>query len=362
MVKLAKYSAAIGISALALIGSCGEAMGPREHRWREVASFDGKVNALAVTDEDIVYCAGAKNDGAGPGVIYRFAGSEIEEFFVSPYEEGAFYALDSQGVYLWAGGSKTPTGQTIRPYLVRYDGRAWKELDVPASVTENGFTDVFAVAENLCWLNTGREIYTYENGVWQKRLAQSGPRSVGLTVSPGGRAYALFEGGVIDPWLTVYISDDRGETWVTERPELDTGYYGLGSKIPPALTTRGESLCLGEQLGLLFVPRGEDPGTSYDAVIGRDDAPPGEGSYDIEFIAPNGPYFYNIRDMAFRDEFNGYVVGTLTSVALDNGQWIQEVLPESLLPHFEHVAAGRSSFWAVASSYGGGQEKLYRAP
>jgi hypothetical protein len=69
----------------------------------------------------------------------------------------------------------------------------------------------------------------------------------------------------------------------------------------------------------------------------------------------------NIYDTAFRDELNGYAVGTFTSIAYRDGDWIFQTLPESWHPHFEHVAAGRSSFWAVAGRYGG-HPHLYQAP
>jgi hypothetical protein len=353
----------LAVSTLLAV-SCGEPLAPRMERWSEVAAFPSTtaINDLAVAAGDVVFCAGVKNEGSGRAAIYRYAGGGIDEFFVSPYEEGGFYGVDTYGDYVWAAGTKKLNDETDHPYLVRYDGRQWKEIEVPGSVTEPEFSGVFAAAADFCWLSTNREIYTFDNGVWQKRLAQSGPHGLGLTVSPGGRAYAFFEGSVLEPWLTVYISDDRGETWVRENPKLDTGYYGLGSRIPTALTTRGESVCWGEDLGLLFEPRDSDPTTSYHAVIARDEAPPGEGSYDIAFMAPYGPYFYNIRDLAFRDSDNGYVVGTFTSVALGNGRWTLEVIPESLHPHFKNVAVGATRYWALGTRYASGADTLYAAP
>jgi hypothetical protein len=66
--------------------------------------------------------------------------------------------------------------------------------------------------------------------------------------------------------------------------------------------------------------------------------------------------------MAFRGESAGYAVGTFTSLAYRDGEWVFQALPESWHPHFEQVVSGRSSFWAVASRYGSRPLKLYQAP
>lgn len=353
--------------AVSILLSCGEPLPPRPHGWREVAEFpasNSRVHALAVAG-DVVYVAGADREAGGNdrATIYRYAGGAVEPFFKAPYPESAFYDVRCGGGYVWACGFKRVGGVAILPYLARYDGSRWEEVDVPPSVATEPFRAVRPAGGGRCWLVGMHALYSYEDGVWRKHLSAGRTEYFYLAVTPTGRAYAYLDPGAPYQTVKIYVSDDGGGSWATERAQLPTRNFISTSTQPGGMevVAWGERLCWGARLA---VPGSNEIrlGARYYAVLVRDEAPPGQGSYEIAFMAPCGPYFYDIRGLAFRDDENGCVVGTFTSVALDDGEWIQEVLPESWRPRFDGVAAGAGSYWAFGAEYGSPPYRLYRAP
>ncbi len=124
----------------------------------------------------------------------------------------------------------------------------------------------------------------------------------------------------------------------------------------------GESLFIDADFNAKFTPYE----VLYQGIMARDDAPPGEGSYRIEFMAPYGPYFTGsgIGAMAFLSEAQGYAIGSGTSVALDDGEWILEANSEEYWRPYSYViAAGNSGYWTVGREpdFDGGR-LLYHAP
>jgi len=244
---------------------------------------------------------------------------------------------------------------------VRYDGTAWEEIEPPPSYQGSEFTGVYPVGDDFCWLPATYGVYSYEAGEWREHFSFSKPRRFYFTATPSGRAYLYAIGSVLQPWATLYISSDRGATWAGETPKLGTDTFSLPSRDIIGFGTWGERVCWATSLGLDFTPEQGNADPAYKAVILRDDAPPGHGSYEIAFMAPHGPYFSSIVDIAFRDDGTGYVVGNHTSVALQNGEWILEELPAVGTPYFRAVAAGASSYWAIAARGESGPLCLYEA-
>lgn len=351
-------------SLLALALSCGDPTPVfRDHEWREVAGFPSNaefLESLAEADDGSVYVAGSCRDeemNYRP-VVYRYAGGEAVEAFRGPYKGGDFGDVACRAGCVWVGGAKEVAPEKLKPYLVRYDGSRWEEIAVPETVNSLGVYALHPLSADACWVCAFDGAYIYRRGAWEKKLAFPEDSYYYFTVTPRGRAAAYKYYGAADP--EIYVSDDGGATWALERPQLDNKHFTYHSNQPAAFTSCGDRVCWAARL------RPKRPEQRWDAfyfaVMMRDDASPGQGSYEIAFLAPRGPYLTNVADMAFRDASNGYIVGTFTSLAYENGEWIFEALPESWHPHFERITAGRSSFWALATRYGSHPVKLYQAP
>jgi hypothetical protein len=357
---------ALAVAALLMTARCGEPTPVfQEDRWRDIAGFPANaesINRLAEADDGSVYVAGSYRDeemNYRP-VIYRYAGGEMVEAFRGPYKGGGFGDVACRAGCVWAGGCKEVAPQKSKPYLVRYDGARWEEIAVPETVHSLSVGPVYPTGDGVCWVCASDGVYIYRRGAWEKKLAFGEWSYYFFTVTPGGRAAAYRYSGVAEP--EIYISDDGGATWALERPRLDNKHFTYHSKQPAAFASCGERVCCAARLRRAGAEK--EWGVFYFAVIMRDEAPPGQGSYETVFLAPSGPYLTNIADMAFRDGSNGYVVGNFTSLAYEDGEWIFETLAEAWHPSFEHVTAGPSSFWALAVSYGGSGSavRLYQAP
>lgn len=353
-----------GVAVLFSTLTCGEPtpIYP-EHEWREVATFPANaafINRLAEADDGSVYVAGSYRDDEMNyrPVVYRCAGGKTVEAFRGPYKGGGFNDVACRAGRVWAAGAKKVATQTLKPYLVRFDGLQWEEIDVPETVHSLSLGSLYPIGEDACWVCAYDGVYIYRRGVWEKKFPFNNPQYFYFTVTRGGRAAVYKYSGASD--VEIFISDDGGATWALERPQLENKHFTYQSNQPAGFTSCGERVCWTARLRVAG-PEREGEGF-YFAVLMRDEAPAGQGSYEMSLLAPRGPYMTNIADMAFRDASNGYVVGTFTSIAYENGEWIFQTLPESWHPHFDYVAAGRSSFWALATRYGSRPVKLYQAP
>jgi hypothetical protein len=291
--------------------------------------------------------------------------AELKEMFRSPYEDSDFVGVNEIKGVLWACGSKRVEPSTARPYgrrpyVVRSTGGDWEEMEAPSLVEGPAFSEVFPVAADFCWFQSGDAVYTYNGGAWTRVLNKPGADVFLFTVTGRGRAYVyVYYPGSGRPEL--YVSDDRGRSWVVETPAVENSLYN--SAYPgrvAVIAAAGESLFIGASFNAKF-SRHE---VLYEGIMGRDEAPPGEGTYRIEFMAPYGPYFVGIGAMAFLSEIRGYAIGSGTSVAVDDGEWILEANSEEYWRPLAYViAAGNSGYWTVgrAPDSDGGYS-LYYAP
>jgi len=352
---------ATAVAAVFILGAAAceeEPYHERQDRWRWVTYFPEEakdVTAVAEGPGGDVYAVG--QDTAVPeyprAVVYRYDGSALREDFRAPYDRAAFRDIKAAGAVLWAAGYKTEQSET-KACLYRCDGGRWTEVPVPASVDGRGFTHVFPLPSGSCWLETSGGVYTYGGGAW-KRVFTRGPQMAAfeLAVAANGRAFVYvtsFDGAD----HKVYVSDDRGGTWAAEPIKLDTEMYEIrGYYLYPAAA--GESLFLVGYLIGTQLEKKEAP--VFLGVIARDDAPPGEGTYEISYVGSLGwGGGWGGWRSAFRTADEGYVVGYEASLARERGEWY----PEDTAWHdgfteFAAVTAGRDAYWAVVRKrdYGG---------
>ncbi len=331
----------------------------REWRWREARVFDENASCADLTEaeEGVVFIAGSERVSPGKrrAVIYKFENGSLDTAFTAP-AESSFNAVAGNyhfGGYVYAAGWIIEGGDK-RPYLVTFDKSDWKEVAVPDWVEGAAFGDLaLAYSSGSCWLITRSHVYSYKGGVWRERLNTPDPAYYFdyVAATAKGRVFVSRKYGGSSP--VIFVSDDGGVSWAEERPVLESPVY---------LTSNTDAVAAGG--GKLFILadlryNADSVYNQYRGVLVRNEGPPGGGEYSLSFLAPHGPYVYDLKALAFKSEDYGFATGPLTSLALDDGIWYQEVVPETR-PIFYAVAAGVNRFWAVGTYEGRGSAILWQ--
>jgi hypothetical protein len=344
MVKFLKFPVVAALLALAL--SCGEPHLPQPSAWQERARFPGdvrRVDDVAVDAGGSLYFAVEKRDNVG--TIYKYDGSTLKEVFRSRYADSTLGSVGCGGGKIWAAGIKYE-GAEERAYCVRSDDSVrWEEIDVPENLGLWNLGGARPTANGTVWFigsTKGEDaVYTYRDGVWTMHPETAGAYTLRLAVTARGRAFAYH---VENKVLKMLISDDGGASWTEERVSLDDPRFDLDRPSAFDTAVAGDSIYLSGRLS------SDLEGFDFKGVVGREDAPPGQGRYYVAFASPHGEYFYDLSEMAFRSVDEGYCVGSQTSIRLERGKWIKEIMPEAWNPQFDAVAAGPISYWAVVGT------------
>jgi hypothetical protein len=282
-------------------------------------------------------------------VIYRYDGRVLEEFYRSPYGGYNFRDIKYSHDTLWAAGGKT-VGGDHQPYVAKFDGVRWREVDVPGSISESSFSRAFPVSPEACWFTTWRAVYKYDRGVWQKKFeVYSKVYDMPIAVTDGGKVFipmvAMYRSG---DWK-VNVSDDDGATWHAETVDLGEALYRISYWYHFPIAVGGETLYLSAKLKTTApLPQGESK--DYLGIIKREPAPAGQGRYELSFLASTRTApVREFRGMAFHDAGNGRAVGYLTSVALEHGEWAVEDVDffGMYYSNFEGITACYPYYWAI---------------
>ena len=326
----------------------------RSLSWTKVARFptDAVPNgALAAAPDGKVYVAAydISQEFHPRGVVYRYGGRRLEEFFRPAYENCGIRDIKYAYNTLWAVGGKTVSGDH-QPYVAKYDGGRWREIDVTRSIEEDYFYAAFPVSPEACWFATWRAIYKYDNGVWQKKLdVYSKTLEMGMAVTEGGVVFVPTEPKYRSSVWTVNVSDDDGATWHAETVNLGEELYRISYYYHYPIAAGGETLYLSAKLKTKApLPRGESK--DYLGIIKREPAPAGQGRYELVFLASSSTApVRDFRGIAFHDAGNGRAVGYLTSVALEHGEWAAEDVDffGMYYSSFEGITACYPYYWAI---------------
>ena len=346
--RLAAFSLLISLSVAILAGCDTVTLTPAPWRWHIATTFEGAGKMLYLYDVIeqsgvVLTCGSYEVGGNRVGVVFAYTGGAPTVVFTAPYAESHFYSIcpagfSNEGYYF--AGVKEENGVN-RSYIVKFDGVACTEVAVPTWITDPGFIEVAVDAYGGCWLNSGLGIYYYQNGVWKKHLATDPQRYFdGLACTPKNRVFVCRD--PVGASGKVILVSDGGASWAEEPLTLGTANYRL--KSVNGLAVGGETLFIVAEV----TAAGEHGGWSYGAVITRDDAPPGEGKYDLAFLAPRGPFLYDLTEVALRSGYAGVATGAMTSLAYEGGVWRHEQVPEESRP-FDAVCAGRDKYWAISN-------------
>jgi hypothetical protein len=341
-----RYKAAAALAAVALLANCGDAHLPQPSAWQERARFGGdvrRVDDVAADAGGSLYFAVEKRDNVG--TIYKYDGSTLKEVFRSRYADSTLGSVGCGRGRIWAAGTRFD-GEASYAYCVRSgDGSTWEEVAVPADLGLGYLGAIHPAADGTVWFvgaaKDDSAVYTYRDGVWTTHPETAGAYALSLAVTARGRAFVYH---VQNKVLKMLISDDGGASWTEERVSLDDPRFNFKRPSAMDMAVAGETVYLSGRLS------SDLEGFDFKGVVGREDAPPGQGRYYVAFASPHGEYFYDISGMAFRTVDDGYCVGSQTSVRLKRGKWTKEIMPEAWNPQFDVVAAGPSSYWAVVGT------------
>jgi len=340
-------AAAIVAAAAALLTlSCESAFLAEPTRWRLVSAMDPsfRVGGLVEPQPGTVTVAG-QDTADRRAVILGVRNGQAQEFFRSSYDDSSFDSIAAVGTTIWAAGYKYGQANAAA-YVIRSTdgGVSWNEVTLPAEFRAAYAGSIRIAGDGVVWMGVSNgetgDFLVYRGGVWRRVI--SGLREFKIAVTGGGRAY-LYHVAVGSRVLD--ISDDDGATWTREPVTFDEPGYARDKEVPfseETLAAFGEGVALSTVVSSANV-------MSLGAVFTRDAAPPGKGSFDLAFAAPHGPYFWDIRHMAFRSPTDGYVVGRNTSVAIRCGGWEMDAVTVTWNPSFDCLGAGPSGYWAVVS-------------
>ncbi len=368
---LARAALAAVAAGLLFCAACGDdELVTRASRWLEVAPLPEGVrtfHGITVASDGAFYGAAtfrADSFSDPYGVIYRCDGRTLKEVFRAPYERSGFGAIGARGTVLWAVGSKL-VDKDYRPYVVRYAGGRWEEIDVPPEIAGPSFNVAYPVGEGFCWFKGERGIFTYNDGVWRTAIDLTDSHGADdFFVTAGGRAFFVAPPLKHNPLgaaaIKLFVSDDRGGSWHEEKissPGPTRPFYSSWV----VLRAGGECVYARTRL-LLPHAQSKNHNANTLVIFRRDEAPAGRGTYHVVFESPKADYFGDVSAMAFRSPEEGYAVGPYTSVALEDGEWYVEAWEKYFSPYFEEVAAGPSGYWAIGMPAYQQPRRLYHAP
>jgi len=181
------------------------------------------------------------------------------------------------------------------------------------------------------------EVFRYERENWT-RFGDL-PNACDIGFCNPGRGFITTDLG---PYIWVF----DGAGWVRENVVL-----------PPGFSTSRLSYIAPIPEGAFFNCSLFTEGLSefyYGAILRRDAAPPGEGTYDLVFFAPPGPYFSHVSGLSYADGGNGIAVGYLTSVACEDGVYYEEILDRDFGTPFAVAVLGPRDYWMLAKTEQGG--------
>ncbi len=356
--------AALGAAAV-FVAACGEEPIPeREPAWTVVADFPAGYHPVALSSDDFI-------------VAYSDAG-----YTIFTYEMGEFVPVyDTQGQPIRLtdvdGGTGYNSGcyacgawmegDTPKPYLLHLGADGWTPVAL-SGVGEGYFSAVRVTGPEAGWLLLNRY---YEIGDDYGRLVRfegNAAKTYGefgdvtFTCASGhhipwpGITYAVTYPGDYGRYgpdgARVFASEDGGASWTTER--LPANLFGARTVLSArAAATRGAELYIIAEL----------EGDAFG--IAKRTGAPGAGVYEPVFYAPLGPYFTEIRHLAFRlrakpfgFSCDGVAVGENTTVVFDDETWTLEKTDFPIV--FRDVTDLEApGFWALASSYYVGAKLLY---
>jgi hypothetical protein len=349
-----------------VLPECGEPLGPLPSPLIMYGVFPENytwVKGIAIDNRSGKIFAAARS--TGKYVVINFRGTGFYEVFEVPYEldNGWLNDIASGGRYIWAGGGKKGAAG-VEAYLIRsYHGQAWEEV-VLNTKKRGSITAVFPISAEECWFLIN-PFSTSEEELRPGKLARLKNGDVdildgfgvvtcavraGIKESTTG-AFYIYAVEYIGEQTEignprVYVTQDGGATWATESLDF---YSPVGRNVDKVIA----ACASGDDLYVLvhFV-------NGYTGIVKRK-GHPGNGNYELVFLAPIGPNFSSLNGFCVHGEvtdpqrgMRGLAVGWETSVLYEGGIWYIE---DASYPndYKDVVVSPRGGFWVLAKDTAG---------
>lgn len=330
--------------------SCSDVpLGSETNLWESVTSLPRMLRFTGITarNDGAVFISSTSYCSETPSAVYKYENGVLSDDFVIPCD-WSFNGINSYMGCVFTVGTKKTSGKpsTKAPYMVHNSGAGWVEIPVEVERIDS-LRDVFAINETDCWVlasdaeDSRSVIMKYVDGKWTRYDIVNNIEVAAYCPLSGVLYIVCNYGSIESPIWKLVMTGDGGKTWVLEELAFDSenfefsGFYGYEKS-------------LADVPGALYINAAvESNGVRYDGGVVKRTGPPGEGTYEPLFFSRRGPYFWDIRSVAFKDEHNGIAVGHVTSVVYNDPDWVlEDVTQEHFI--FERITIGPDGYWAIA--------------
>ncbi|MGD8719954.1 MAG: hypothetical protein PVH29_14180 [Candidatus Zixiibacteriota bacterium] len=344
---------ALGVAAAFLFIfalSCSDEGEPtyEQAQWKVAASFDDDTVPLAAEafTDGACYIAGIEYHNSVEemnAVLYRCRGEALELAFRADDPRSKFGCIGVAADSVWAGGYYHHNNQGWDPYIVRYDGATFVEVEGIPAITGSVHA-IAPVSKDAAFVGLahGQEhsVYYYENGTWRLCLDNL-PRmwDIELAATPSGKVFVSCQPEPASP-LIIHCSQDRGVTWHDEVVEFGPEDYVRGQ---PHIVTSGETLFAAATY-IREMPTGS---ANIMYIFRRDAAPAGEGIYAADYREISTDTLPEVGALAVGTNGEGYGLGREIGYRRRAGTWAPQDFANMLSYAMWDVTGGVGGFWAI---------------
>lgn len=339
--------------------SCESLLEPVSPEWLIIDEYlDGFIENLIVTDSRSVYIT-----SSCPAIVYKYTDGVLSTVLKDVNETTAFYDIDYASGYIWVAAIKDNPdhadegGPNRLSYLIRIEENGqFREIGFADDFqNDNTFFEPILAGVNNCWVISENTLFKYDylSDSWVKYTGIYPVFDI-IRDENTSRLFVIDGAENSGDDMFVWITDDDGASWVKEPVNIDSGIYELRHSLPV-----GD--CLNGDLYFIVNIRYNDFEYERSLVRRLSGSEPGSGEYEIAFLHPQGPYFFNPDLLVFNDERgDGYYCGWQTAVYFDGTDWIKEKIAGGEISIFYDLAVGHDKYWAIVKPDSGPISLAYR--
>jgi hypothetical protein len=322
------------LAVFCIIIACGEPLESVPPAWEAQARVPAEYTAfrpVAVGPKGLYVVAVTR---AGNKRLVVFDGEDFAVDYEAPSPDDFIASVSFRGDVGFMSVSRRTYPEGSDASLFFFTEGRWREVLVAPEYAD--FSVLGLLDGSSCLLRCRREgtdvleIAKYSNG----NLAKTGSFECDFAGYSGESRIIYGYRRFNSEGREIFVSADDGATWHREVYELPP-HYELERIVSTATSPDA----------LYLIARVVAADLEYYAIIRRTGAP-GEGVYDLSYLAWVGPGVGQIDFCAFRDDDDGIAVGLGTTMRYYAPDWVRETVGP--LQRFDYLVADpRGGYWAV---------------